>query len=124
MAPEQQASTRPMSRVRALMFGSVAERYERYRLDYPTELVDTVLAYAGRPVGTALEVGAGTGKATRPIATRGIEVIAQKQGADPAAVAFDALGAGLLLGAALAFLLPKAAPPLPPAASGLTESSR
>jgi len=39
-------------------------------------------------------------------------------------VAFDALGAGLLLGAALAFLLPKAALPLTPAASDLTESSR
>ena len=39
-------------------------------------------------------------------------------------VAFDALGAGLLVGAALAFLLPKAALPLTPAASDLTESSR
>jgi MFS family permease len=38
-------------------------------------------------------------------------------------VAFDVLGAGLLLGAALAFLLPKAALSLPRAASGLTESS-
>ena len=62
--------------VRGLLFGSVAERYERYRLDYPNELVDTVLRYARRPVCTALEVGAGTGKATRPFAARGIEVTA------------------------------------------------
>jgi hypothetical protein len=50
--------------VRGLLFGSVAEGYERYRLGYPKELVDTVLRYAEGPVGAALEVGAGTGKAT------------------------------------------------------------
>src|SRR5262249_35737960 len=35
-----------------------------------------VLRYAGRPVGTALEVGAGTGKATRLFAVPGVEVTA------------------------------------------------
>ena len=53
---------------RALSFGAVASAYERYRPGYPDELVDEVLAYAGRPVRTALEVGAGTGKATRAFA--------------------------------------------------------
>ena len=62
--------------VRALSFGAVAEAYERYRPGYPTELVDRVLAYAGRPVGTALEIGAGTGKATRAFAARGFAVTA------------------------------------------------
>lgn len=62
--------------VRALSFGAVAEAYERYRPGYPTELVDLVLAYAGRPVGTALEIGAGTGKATRAFAARGFAVTA------------------------------------------------
>jgi nitrate/nitrite transporter NarK len=47
-----------------------------------------------------------------------------KQEYQSLAVAFDALGMGLLLGAALAFLLPKAVPSLPPAASDLTESPR
>src|SRR3954471_1447087 len=61
---------------RALSFGSVAAAYERYRLGYPDELVDVVLEYAGRPVRTALEVGAGTGKATRVFTARGIEVTA------------------------------------------------
>jgi SAM-dependent methyltransferase len=61
---------------RALGFGSVAEAYERYRPGYPEELVDEVLAYAGRPVATALEVGAGTGKATRAFAAQGIAVTA------------------------------------------------
>jgi SAM-dependent methyltransferase len=72
--------------IRGLLFGSVAERYERYRLDYPDELVDTVLRYAGRPVCSALEVGAGTGKATRPFAARGIEVTAIEPDADMAKV--------------------------------------
>jgi SAM-dependent methyltransferase len=61
---------------RALSFGSVAAAYERFRPDYPTEVVDRVLAYAGRPVRRALEIGAGTGKATRVFADRGIAVTA------------------------------------------------
>jgi SAM-dependent methyltransferase len=61
---------------RALSFGAAAAAYERFRLGYPDELVDTVLEYAGRPVHTALEIGAGTGQATRVFAARGIAVTA------------------------------------------------
>ncbi|MYR41065.1 methyltransferase domain-containing protein [Streptomyces sp. SID5910] len=61
---------------RALSFGAVAEVYERFRPGYPAELFDTVTAYAGRPVRTALEIGAGTGKATRLFARRGVAVTA------------------------------------------------
>ncbi|MFD8229369.1 class I SAM-dependent methyltransferase [Streptomyces massasporeus] len=61
---------------RALSFGVVAEAYERFRPGYPVELLDLVMAYAGRPVRTALEIGAGTGKATRLFARRGIRVTA------------------------------------------------
>jgi SAM-dependent methyltransferase len=61
---------------RALSFGSVASAYERFRPGYPDELVDEVLAYASRAVRTALEIGAGTGKATRVFARRGIAVTA------------------------------------------------
>jgi SAM-dependent methyltransferase len=61
---------------RALSFGSVASAYERYRLGYPDELVDEVLAHAGRPIRAALEIGAGTGKATRVFAGWGIAVTA------------------------------------------------
>jgi len=68
--------------VRGLSFGSVAESYERYRLSYPKELVNIVLGYAERPVGGALEVGAGTGKATRLFGARGIEVTALEPDAD------------------------------------------
>ena len=61
---------------RALTFGSVAAAYERFRPGYPDEVVEHVLAYAARPVATALEIGAGTGKATRVFASQGVRVTA------------------------------------------------
>ncbi|WP_151084497.1 class I SAM-dependent methyltransferase [Nocardioides cynanchi] len=61
---------------RALSFGSVAAAYERHRPGYPDDVVSEVVAYAGRPVRTALEIGAGTGKATRVFARHGITVTA------------------------------------------------
>ncbi|PSK67828.1 putative methyltransferase [Micromonospora sp. MH33] len=61
---------------RALSFGVVAEAYERFRPGCPAALFDTVMTYAGRPVRTALEIGAGTGKATRLLAQRGVAVTA------------------------------------------------
>lgn len=70
---------------RALTFGSVASAYERFRPGYPEEVVDDVLGYAVGPVRTALEIGAGTGKATRLFAGRGIAVTATDP--DPAMLA-------------------------------------
>jgi SAM-dependent methyltransferase len=70
---------------RALTFGSVAPLYERFRLGYPEELVDVVLAFAERPIRTALEIGAGTGKASRAFAARGVAVTATDP--DPAMLA-------------------------------------
>lgn len=61
---------------RGLSFGAAAEAYERFRPGYPVELFDTVMTYAGRPVSTALEIGAGTGKATRLFAEQGVTVTA------------------------------------------------
>ena len=61
---------------RALSFGTVAEAYERFRFGYPAELLDLVTEYAGAPIRTALEIGAGTGKATRLFAQGGIAVTA------------------------------------------------
>jgi SAM-dependent methyltransferase len=65
-------------RVPARVFGEVAEEYDRVRLSYPVALVDDVLEYSrledsGR---RALEVGAGTGKATRAFAARGVPIVA------------------------------------------------
>ncbi|MFF3429978.1 class I SAM-dependent methyltransferase [Streptomyces sp. NPDC002602] len=54
----------------------MAEAYERFRPGYPDRLFDMVAAYAGHPLRTALEIGAGTGKATRLFARRGVEVTA------------------------------------------------
>ncbi|MEV0567577.1 class I SAM-dependent methyltransferase [Dactylosporangium sp. NPDC050588] len=71
--------------VRALRFGSVAETYERFRPEYPSELADLILTYAGRPVRTVLEIGAGTGKATRCFARPGVTVTATDP--DPAMLA-------------------------------------
>ena len=61
---------------RALSFGEMAEAYERFRPGYPVELFDLVMTYAGQPVRAALEIGAGTGKATRLFAQRGVAVTA------------------------------------------------
>jgi SAM-dependent methyltransferase len=61
---------------RALSFGAMAPAYERFRPGYPAELFDMVMTYAGQPVRTALEIGAGTGKATRLFAQRGVTVTA------------------------------------------------
>ncbi|MFJ8434987.1 class I SAM-dependent methyltransferase [Kitasatospora sp. NPDC094019] len=70
---------------RALGFGEIAEAYERFRPGYPEEVARLVEAYADRPVRTAVEIGAGTGKATRLFAARGIAVTATDP--DPAMLA-------------------------------------
>jgi SAM-dependent methyltransferase len=73
---------------RRLSFGGVAELYDRSRPSYPAALVDGVLEFAGAGEGDrALEVGAGTGKATVLFAERGLEVVAIEPSAEMAAVA-------------------------------------
>src|SRR4051812_17963645 len=67
---------------RALRFGGVAKAYERFRPEYPAEIVDLVMTYASQPIRTALEIGAGTGKATRLFAQAGVMVTASEP--DPA----------------------------------------
>jgi SAM-dependent methyltransferase len=70
---------------RALSFGAVAANYERYRLGYRPDVFDLVQSYAGRPIETALEIGAGTGKATRVFADRGIAITATEPDPDMSA---------------------------------------
>jgi SAM-dependent methyltransferase len=61
-------------------FDTSGERYERGRPDYPAAAVDALLAGLSSP-GRVLDVGAGTGKLTRPLRARGLRVRA----AEPAA---------------------------------------
>src|ERR1700733_556777 len=73
---------------RRLSFGSVAGLYDRSRPSYPEALADDVVEFAGASPGDrALEVGAGTGKATVLFAERGLNVAALEPSADMAAVA-------------------------------------
>ena len=75
---------------RRLVFGSVAEAYDRHRPSYPPELVDAVLTYAAAAAGDpALEIGAGTGIATRLFTARGLTITAVEPDAAMAAVASE-----------------------------------
>ena len=67
---------------RGLQRGTAAESYERFRLGYPDEVVDRPLAYADIPVRSAIEVEAGTGKASRAFASRGVHVTALEPDVD------------------------------------------
>ncbi|GHI40692.1 class I SAM-dependent methyltransferase [Streptomyces violascens] len=67
------ASTSARSRRRT--FGDDAEEYDAFRPGYPAQLVDDVLDFAGLDDGVpAVEVGAGTGKATRAFGQSGLPV--------------------------------------------------
>jgi SAM-dependent methyltransferase len=69
-------------------FEGAPELYDRVRPRYPNELVDDLIALAGLPEqGRILEIGAGTGIATLPLAERGYQIVAVELGTNLAAVA-------------------------------------
>lgn len=72
---------------RALSFDSVAAQYAAARPGYPPVLFDTVETLAGRPLAGAhvVDVGAGTGIATRLLRERGARVTAVEPGPGMAA---------------------------------------
>jgi SAM-dependent methyltransferase len=65
-----------------LVFGTAAGQYDLIRPGYPDDLVTAVLAHCGGTGVTAVEAGAGTGKATRAFAARGLRIAAVEP--DPA----------------------------------------
>ncbi|MFC7308268.1 class I SAM-dependent methyltransferase [Streptomyces monticola] len=66
----------------ALSFDTVAAQYADARPGYPPELLDAVEEFIGRPLlgARTLDVGAGTGIATRLLAGRGARVVAVEPG--------------------------------------------
>jgi SAM-dependent methyltransferase len=69
-------------------FDSVAGLYDQYRPEYPKELVDSLIALSRIPdAGRILEIGSGTGKATRLFASRGYSIHCIEPGGNLAALA-------------------------------------
>jgi SAM-dependent methyltransferase len=73
---------------RRLAFAEIAELYDQARPSYPAALIDDVLRFAGvEPGAPAVEVGAGTGKATVLFAERGLKILALEPSGEMAAFA-------------------------------------
>jgi len=73
-------------------FNTAATRYEEIRPGYPEELISDIVELSGlEDHSRILEVGCGTGKASRPFAERGYELVCLDIGADLIAVASERL---------------------------------
>ncbi|MER5772578.1 class I SAM-dependent methyltransferase [Streptomyces sp. NPDC001985] len=72
---------------RALSFDLAAAQYEAARPGYPPALFDAIEELTGRPLhgADAVDIGAGTGKATRALLARGARVTAVEPGPGMAA---------------------------------------
>jgi SAM-dependent methyltransferase len=77
-----------VTRERRATFDEAAELYDRARPTYPDALFDDLVELAGlRPRARVVEIGPGTGKATLPLAGRGLRVTGVELGSSLAAVA-------------------------------------
>jgi SAM-dependent methyltransferase len=66
-----------MAREQRLVFGEIAEAYQRVRPTYPSDMFDAIVEITGAAPGDPiLEIGAGTGKATESFVARGLHVTA------------------------------------------------
>jgi SAM-dependent methyltransferase len=64
-------------------FDKIVANYDKIRWDYPGELFEDIFKYSGTGKGKkALEIGAGTGKATTPFLNAGYTVTAVEMGAN------------------------------------------
>lgn len=71
--PADQPSGEARRQEQATSFGAAAAAYERGRPPYPAEAIDWLLP---RGAARVLDLGAGTGKLTRQLAQRGLDVVA------------------------------------------------
>jgi SAM-dependent methyltransferase len=69
---------------RGLVFGENANSYDRFRPDYPSEAAQFVMSLTD--VAKAVEVGAGTGKATASFARPGLDLTCVEPSAEMAAL--------------------------------------
>ncbi len=84
----------PYERDLGRVFDEVPDLYDRVRPGYPDELFADLATIAGlAPGSSVLEVGCGTGQATRSLAARGYRVTAVESGAGMAALARQRLAA-------------------------------
>ena len=73
-------------------FNTTSTLYEEIRPGYPEKLIEDIVGISGIENNSRiLEVGCGTGKATRPFAERGYELVCLDIGADLIAVARERL---------------------------------
>lgn len=78
----------PLPPQRRLAFGGVAALYDAARPPFPQAAIETLIVAARLGAGArVLEVGAGTGKATAPLAARGLSITALEPSAEMAALA-------------------------------------
>jgi SAM-dependent methyltransferase len=74
---------------RARSFGPIAREYDRVRPSYPARVIDDIVALLPGP--RVVEIGAGTGKATRLLAERGLSLTSVEPDPEMAAVLADRL---------------------------------
>jgi SAM-dependent methyltransferase len=102
VTPEERAA-------RARSFGAIAEHYDRYRPGPPDAAIDWLLATAGSPPTTVVDIGAGTGALTRLLVERAEHVYAVEPDARMAQVLHTRVpGAEVREGHAEAIPLPDA----------------
>lgn len=76
-----------MTREQGLVFGEVADDYDALRPSYPDAVFDRIVQFGAlKPGERAVEVGAGTGKATRSFLARGLSIHAVEPSLEMAAV--------------------------------------
>lgn len=72
-------------RNRRMHFDDIVDNYDRLRPEYPKELFEDIVQYSGASKGkSAVEIGAGTGKATYPFLDAGYDVTAIEIGSNMA----------------------------------------